>query len=475
MPQQEKASADRGLTRNVWVKNVSPIHQGVGYLEFEPGQALEVPEKLAEGLFKLPQFEPHFPGMEAHPSQRRLVASPIAELQRSERVREFRRAIRPDPPPPDWIADFNRNVFPCETDEFEPAQKAERTFSVSFRLASIKELNGGTRVILRLAGYLGACGHDVTISSKHSDIRPDDVEGLPVRLQLGPTVPDADFVVGTHWMTLLEVSRATVAGQRVGLLQGNEPAWPTTFEPGLAAQAFSLPGFRYIAICEQLAQTCSRQYGTRDLSWLPGNGVDPFDFSPRINNFGPRNGVCFIYRDVWWKGDTQAIRAGIMMQQELPDFRVQAAGFVRCLQPNIDYHLGPDVEQMAMMYSTSDFYLSFSQFEGSPLPPLEAMACGCIPVVTAIGVGDHLRDGENGVLIPHDEPEAAIAAMKAILANDRQRRGMVAECLRTARGRPWRKVCESFEQFLLGGRGRGNGGLPVAETTTGLPSKRGVA
>jgi len=110
--------------------------------------------------------------------------------------------------------------------------------------------------------------------------------------------------------------------------------------------------------------------------------------------------------------------------------------------------LAPDVEEMAMMYSRSDFYLSFSRFEGSPLPPLEAMACGCIPIVTSIGVEDYLVDGENGFLVEPDNPVAAVEIMKSVLADDRRRRQLIQRCLRTARVRPWRMLCEAFESFM---------------------------
>lgn len=448
MPAENDAAEPGKLTRNVWVRNVSHVHQGVGYLEFGPGQALEVSERQAGDLVKLEQFEYHIPGAESEPRQRYVAASPTAGLQRTEFAKEFRRALQPNPPTPEWIANFNREVFPCQTTEFDPIPKADKPFSVTFRSPGFQQLNGGIRVILHLAGYLTRRGHGVTLSAPRSDILPEDLNGLSIRLEKSREIKDADIVVGTYWPTLLEVSRAPVTGQRVGLIQGDEPSWPMAQQWRLAAKAFSLLDLEYIAVCKDLAQTCVKKYRTPRPAWLPGNGVDIYDFSPRINNFEPRNSMCFIHRNVWWKGDNEALTAARMMQEKRPSFKALAASFERWSQPGVECTVQASIDDMALLYSSADFYVSFSRFEGSPLPPLEAMACGCIPLVTPIGVGDYLRDGENGFLIDPDKPEAAVDLMLAILSDDKRRRRMIQECLRTARARPWRMVCEAFESFI---------------------------
>ena len=46
-----------------------------------------------------------------------------------------------------------------------------------------------------------------------------------------------------------------------------------------------------------------------------------------------------------------------------------------------------------------DVYLNFSEFEGTSLAMLEAMCCGCVPVVTNVsGTNDYIIDGTNGVI-----------------------------------------------------------------------------
>lgn len=54
-----------------------------------------------------------------------------------------------------------------------------------------------------------------------------------------------------------------------------------------------------------------------------------------------------------------------------------------------------------------DVYLNFSEFEGTSLTMLEAMASGCVPVVTNVsGVSDFIENGVNGLIVDVGDLEA---------------------------------------------------------------------
>jgi glycosyltransferase involved in cell wall biosynthesis len=55
--------------------------------------------------------------------------------------------------------------------------------------------------------------------------------------------------------------------------------------------------------------------------------------------------------------------------------------------------------EMYKHYGSSHFYLGPSRAEGLPLPPLEAMSCGAIPIVTHFGTQDYIIDGQNGFFV----------------------------------------------------------------------------
>lgn len=59
---------------------------------------------------------------------------------------------------------------------------------------------------------------------------------------------------------------------------------------------------------------------------------------------------------------------------------------------------------MMKFWTEQDVYLNISDFEGMSLAMLEAMACGCLPIVTDVsGVKDVIEDGRNGLVVPVDQ------------------------------------------------------------------------
>lgn len=68
----------------------------------------------------------------------------------------------------------------------------------------------------------------------------------------------------------------------------------------------------------------------------------------------------------------------------------------------LHYVGGVTNEAISGLLSGSDAFLLPSSFEGMPISLLEAMAHGCVPIVTRIrsGVPQIVRDGENGFIVP---------------------------------------------------------------------------
>jgi hypothetical protein len=73
-------------------------------------------------------------------------------------------------------------------------------------------------------------------------------------------------------------------------------------------------------------------------------------------------------------------------------------------------------EQLWQLYAQSKVYVSLSSHDGTPNTFLEAMACGCFPVVGDIeSLREWLTDVENGLLVnPRDPHQAAKAVIRAL-------------------------------------------------------------
>ncbi len=74
-------------------------------------------------------------------------------------------------------------------------------------------------------------------------------------------------------------------------------------------------------------------------------------------------------------------------------------------------------EQLWRLYSRAQIYVSLSSHDGTPNTFLEALACGCFPVVGDItSLREWLADEENGLLVdPRDARQAADAMIRAVV------------------------------------------------------------
>jgi glycosyltransferase involved in cell wall biosynthesis len=74
-------------------------------------------------------------------------------------------------------------------------------------------------------------------------------------------------------------------------------------------------------------------------------------------------------------------------------------------------------DQVAARLRDAHIYVSTSMYEGLGLPPLEAMAAGCLVVGFAGGGGLDYAAADNGVWVPDDDPWALAEALERTLAS----------------------------------------------------------
>jgi hypothetical protein len=101
--------------------------------------------------------------------------------------------------------------------------------------------------------------------------------------------------------------------------------------------------------------------------------------------------------------------------------RLTASGIdcdFRLVDPHGDRVLSP--EEMAEWYNTGTVLICASEMEGTPNPALEAAACGCTIVSTAVGnMPDLIRNGVNGYIVERDV-DALMRGVEAAIRNYRQ-------------------------------------------------------
>lgn len=100
---------------------------------------------------------------------------------------------------------------------------------------------------------------------------------------------------------------------------------------------------------------------------------------------------------------------------------------------------------MADFYNRCDIFVLPSLVEGFPLPPLEAMACGCVVVATACGgVADYAQDGVNCLIVPPGDPHALAKAVWMLSQDLPLRARLIGEGIGTAKRFEKKQMMERF-------------------------------
>lgn len=80
--------------------------------------------------------------------------------------------------------------------------------------------------------------------------------------------------------------------------------------------------------------------------------------------------------------------------------------------------------EMLSHLQESDLYVSLSRSDGTSISTLEALSCGLFPVVSDIPQNREwiAPDGENGILVPLDQPPVLAGALRRAIQDDELRR-----------------------------------------------------
>lgn len=108
----------------------------------------------------------------------------------------------------------------------------------------------------------------------------------------------------------------------------------------------------------------------------------------------------------------------------------------------------PNSKVLAEMSKTR-FFVMPSVREGFGIVYLEAMACGCITIGTqGEGISDLIVNGENGFLVPADNPERIVQIVKHCLENSREADELAQRGSIAARQLTWYKNAERYLQLF---------------------------
>jgi alpha-maltose-1-phosphate synthase len=188
-----------------------------------------------------------------------------------------------------------------------------------------------------------------------------------------------------------------------------------------------------------------------------GNGVDESLFHPLQTSIDERF-ILFTGRLDYRKGLFDLIESSKYILREHPNIsflitgkgilieklkkRVHDLGFSK----NFSFLGFVPKEKLIQLYQQATIYALPSHYEGLPTVLLEAMACGCPVVATAVsGNLDVITHGIDGLLVPPKEPEKIAESIMHLLYDEEKRKKMGNNARKTIEKRfTWKKITNSY-------------------------------
>ena len=344
-------------------------------------------------------------------------------------------------------------------------------------------LSGGDRVMAIYARYLREHGHEVFLTGlKRPRIRlrkrvmdllrtgklPGrghrkthyDHAGIKVRLAKNTKritdadLPDADVVIATFWPTAeWAVDLSPQKGTPVYFIQNDESQFPHA-DPERVKATYRTP-ITKIVISKWLDTLLQEKYNQIPLANIANSvNLEQFSAPPRNKNKTPCVG--FLYGDSRIKGVDITLEAIRKIRKSVPDLKVIAFGSSPVskhlpLPAGCSFHLNPPQDNIRNIYAQCDVWLCGSRLEGFHLPPMEAMACRCPVVSTAVGGPlDVIENGKQGYVVPIEDANALAEKTLSILqGSDADWRRMSDAAYATASSYSWDDAGALFEAALL--------------------------
>jgi len=265
-------------------------------------------------------------------------------------------------------------------------------------------ISGGNRVLFEVANRLFERGHDIELFTN----KRQEWFGLKAPLtvyrnfdELINKIPENDVITATFCWTAYPVD--AVKGRKgipAYYCQHYEPYF--FLEPQRkkkAAETYDLP-LNLIANSPWLQKVLKEKHGRESFLVVPG--VDTDVFYPReVERDEESFRILAFTSGTPFKGLYDTLLPALHhVSRYTKNLEVHFFGN-RSLKIPYDFkyihHGSLSDEELAELYSSCNLYVGGSWAESSPLPPLEAMACGCPVVCTELGT-EHYGDAIKRVI-----------------------------------------------------------------------------
>ena len=180
-------------------------------------------------------------------------------------------------------------------------------------------------------------------------------------------------------------------------------------------------------------------------------GIDT-DFFKIINKTDTReNIILFPLRKNESKGAKYAIESAKKLLNNTTKIKIIMFGDYKEneipeeIRGKIVYYYRPTNKEILTLYNKSAIFVLPSLVEGMPVPPLEAMSCGCAVVVTDNGgTNEYIEDGLNGLVCPIKDSDCLYDKVLYLLNNKQKIEELIRNSEKTVREYSYKKMIDNF-------------------------------
>jgi glycosyltransferase involved in cell wall biosynthesis len=339
---------------------------------------------------------------------------------------------------------------------------------------------GGDRVLIELANRLAEDGHLVNYLYPKGMNKTDfpicpkvnlleygfqikQIEDLSSFLRLFFlffSIPKSDIIFANYYLTAFPVAFFKIFHPKTMcyyLVQHYEPLAfgfaEKTFpklKQWLAEKTYTF-GFTHICVANWIKARVDKLSKKPGYVFSPGINHDSFLINLNEKNQEKESILIFPGNDEWkgWKDFIQAIP---FILEEFPNIEIIASSKdessinhqnIKSIHPKND-------EELADLYRAATIYVHPAWWEGCPLAPLEAMACGT-PVVAARseGVMEYANHFENCYLVNVKDPLDLSKGIIHLLKDKELQKKISNNGLATARNYTWDRMYETIKEVLF--------------------------
>jgi len=345
----------------------------------------------------------------------------------------------------------------AEKQHLNQARKSKKQQLHIVYAMTLVAISGGVKIILEHANKMTKAGAKVTLVSHFQKpswfpIEADYIQ-VPFDLELAKGIPNCDVIVATYWdhiQACIETGIAPVVYFEQGDFHLFDYETMNSTLKNFIHKQFDIVPFVY-TVSNQASELIGDVY-RREAEVFP-NAVDDKIFSVHGEKvIGERPYILMVGGESSsFKRIPDIIEAYEKVKKEV-DIDLY---WITPEQPSdkmktsvAKVFVNPPQQMIGNLYRGADLYVCGSSYENFPLPPLEAMACGC-PVVTTNNRGslEYAVHQKNAYICNMKDPEDMAAKILEVVTNEETKEFLITNGLSTAKQYHWDTIIQDIYAY----------------------------